>query len=208
MADEQEKGDEPNVYEQEMTEGLSKAMGDAAGLGGETLTKAFQAMYEHDHSASEILGLKPEQMEGVYGQAYRLFNNGQYEQAKNIFRLLACLDSMEPKYTLGIAACAHMEKRFCSAAALYYAVNTIDPQNPVPLYHKSDCHMQLGEYENAERDLKKTIALCGEKEEFSVIKDRSQMTLKTIEKIYAEEAAAAAEGDSEQAEEKAKSEKK
>ncbi|SCA63277.1 Uncharacterized protein SCG7086_AN_00210 [Chlamydiales bacterium SCGC AG-110-P3] len=188
MADEQEKKEGYTLDQDELGEGINKALGDSLGLGAECAGKAGEAVLLHGFGVKDLMGLEPDQMEGVYGQAYRLFNNGQYAQAKSIFRVLAHLDCMEPKYSLGIAACLHMEQKYDLAAASYYIVTQVDPENPVPLYHKADCHRELDELNNAQRDLKLTIKLCGKKPEYAIIKDRATMSLKSVEKELAKKA--------------------
>ena len=94
-----------------LTKGMQKVMDDAGGIFRDGAQALFDAVCIQNMTLKDIVGLQDEQVEGLYGQAYRLFNNGQYDQAKNLFRLLTALNFHEPKYPLGRAACLHMEKK-------------------------------------------------------------------------------------------------
>src|SRR5262245_6805048 len=67
----------------------------------------------------DAIGLDDVAMEGIYAQAYRLYNTGKYLEASQLFRILTMLNTTEPKYTLGLAACFHMVKEYKNAAQTY-----------------------------------------------------------------------------------------
>ena len=74
----------------------------------------------------DIMGLSDAMVEGIYGQAYRLYNTGKYRDASQLFRLLIMLNSTEPKYAMGFAACFHMLKEYKSAADAYALAALVD----------------------------------------------------------------------------------
>jgi len=88
-------------------------------------------------------------VEGIYGQAYRLYQTGRYNDASQLFRLLIMINSTDPKFTLGLGACMHMLKDYKAAAGIYALCAVIDPDNPLPHYHASDCFLQMNDKPSA-----------------------------------------------------------
>ena len=136
-------------------------------------------------SAKEALGLTDAMVEGIYGQAYRLYNTGKYKEAIKIFRLLLTINATEPKYAMGLAACFHMSKDYKSAVDSYSIASMIDPNSPIPLYHASDCYIKMGDPVSAIVMLETAKKRAGEKPEFKTLKDRVNMTLESLNKEVA-----------------------
>lgn len=129
------------------------------------------------------IGLSDAVVEGVYGQAYRLYNTGRYKDAIQIFRLLIMLNPTEAKYTLGLAACFHMMKEYIKAVNAYALCSVISPESPIPFYHSSDCYIQMKDPLSASVSLRLAIQKAGEKTEFQALKSRAQLMLKSLKKI-------------------------
>lgn len=128
----------------------------------------------------DAMGLKPNVMEGIYAQAYRLYNTGKYVEAVHIFRILILMNPMEPKYLLGLAACFHMLKEYKNAIQTYTMCSMMDTTSPIPHYHSSDCFIQMKDYLSAMVCLQMTIDIAGEKPEFAKIKERAQLSLDSL----------------------------
>lgn len=127
-------------------------------------------------------GITDEGMEGLYSQAYLLYNTGKYKDGLQVFRLLALLNPMESKFIMGLAACFHMMKEYRSASSTYALVTILDPQNPVPCYHNSDCYIQMGDKISAMTALEMAVKRAGDKPEFSALKQRAIITLDALKK--------------------------
>lgn len=130
----------------------------------------------------ELLGLNDSMIEGIYGQAYRLYNTGKYREAGQLFRLLVMLSSTEAKYVMGLAACLHMIKDFKGAVEAYMLCSVIDHESPIPHYHASDCYLQMKDRMSAIISLELATRCCGDKPEFKTLKDRAQMTIASLKK--------------------------
>jgi type III secretion system low calcium response chaperone LcrH/SycD len=133
----------------------------------------------------DALGLTDAMVEGIYGQAYRLYNTGKYRDASQLFRLLIMLNTTEPKYVMGLAACFHMLKEYKTAVASYSMVSVIDPQSPIPYYHSSDCYMQMGDPVSALVALEMAVKRSGDKPEFRALKERAALTIDSLKKDIA-----------------------
>jgi type III secretion system low calcium response chaperone LcrH/SycD len=128
----------------------------------------------------DMLGLSDAMVEGIYGQAFRLYNTGKYKDASQLFRLLIMLNSTESKFAMGLAACFHMLKEYKNAVATYAICGVIDPANPIPHYHASDCYLHLQDPVSAQIALEMAIKRAGDKPEYQTLKDRAQLTLESL----------------------------
>lgn len=145
------------------------------------IEKLVTDVYEKGMLPKDAMGLSNEMIESMYNFAYRLYNTGKYEQASQIFRLLIMLNPVESRFMMGLAASYHMRKDYFNAATCYTICSILDPRDPLPHYHVSDCYIESGNLELARRELEVCI-LCAEKfPVFAAIKDRAQMTMQALE---------------------------
>lgn len=174
-------------------QGMKKAVEQTAQSIGQKRGEAFSQMtnkaLQKGSSIKDILGVSDASVESVYGQAYLLYNTGRYRDAAEIFRLLIMLNSTEPKYLMGLAACYHMLKEYLSAASTYNLVSIIDPNNPIPYFHASDCYIHTGDKTTAAVMLEMAIKRAGEKAEFSTLLQRAKITLEALKKDISQGAA-------------------
>ena len=92
------------------------------------------------------------------------------------------INSTDPKYAMGLAACFHMMKDYKAALDAYTIVSVIDAQSPVSFYHSSDCFMQIGDPASALIALEMAIKRAGDKPEFKTLKDRAALTAESLKK--------------------------
>lgn len=165
-------------------EEIKKAVDQVTGLENYQgpMKDAVQRATRKGASPKDALGLTDAMVEGVYGQAYRLYNTGKYKEAIQVFRLLMMINSTEPKYAMGLAACFHMSKDYKTAVNTYSIVGIIDPENPISFYHASDCFMQMGDPVSALVSLEMAIKRAGDKPEFKTLKDRATLTVESLKK--------------------------
>lgn len=128
----------------------------------------------------DAMGLSDQMVEGIYAQAYQLYNTGKYKEASQLFRLLIMLNGAESKYSLGLAACYHMAKDYDAAVTVYTTCGMLDPNNPIPHYHASDCYLQMNDKVSAMIALEMAVKRSGSKPEFTQLKDRALMTIESL----------------------------
>ncbi len=128
------------------------------------------------------LGMSDAMVEGVYGQAYRLYNTGKYKEASELFRLLIMMDSTQAKYTMGLAACFHMMKEYQAAVSTYTLCGVMDPESPVPFYHASDCYLEMKDITSSIVALEMAVKRAGIKGEYQALKDRALLTIESLKK--------------------------
>ncbi len=130
----------------------------------------------------EVTKMDPQYLEGLYAQAYHLYNTGNFADAIPIFRMLILLNSMEFKYVLGLAACHHLLKEYENAIKIYTVCSVLDPNDPLPYYHSSDCFIQLQDFFSALVALEMTLKKVGDRKEFAQIKERALLSLEGIKR--------------------------
>ncbi len=139
-------------------------------------------MFKQGMSPKDAMGVNNAILENIYAQAYRLYNTGKYVEASHLFRILIMMNALESKYLLGLAACFHMLKEYMNAVQTYTMCVAIDPENPIPHYHSSDCFIQMKDYLSAMVCLELVIKSAGNKPEFLKMKERAQLSLESLKK--------------------------
>lgn len=140
-----------------------------------------QKAFHGNISLKTLACISDEKEEAIYGQAYLLYNTGRYREAADIFRVLITLNSTEPKYMVGLAACFHMLKEYEAAISTYTICSFLDPQNPVPHFHLSDCFIELKDPLSAKAALLEAIQKAGDQPQFKTLKERSEIMLRGLE---------------------------
>jgi type III secretion system low calcium response chaperone LcrH/SycD len=175
----EEKG---KISDIKIYETMAKITEDAAPEIQKGVESFLDSVLKKGMSPKDALGLKDEMLEGLYAQAYHLFNNGKYKDATTIFRLLILLDALEAKYSMGLAACLHMMKEYAGAAQVYAMAGVLDMANPLPYYHASDCWIKLGDTEAALNSLEMVILRSQDIPQFKTLQDRCTMTMEGLKK--------------------------
>lgn len=147
---------------------------------GKKMEAAAENVMQKGILPKDAMGMDDQMLEGIYGQAYRLYNTGKYAEAGQIFRLLIMANSMEPKYTMGLSASFHMLKEYQYAVDGYTLCSIIDPDNPIPQYHAADCYIHLGDKMSAAAALKMAIKRAGERPEFHTLVDRAKLMIESL----------------------------
>ena len=177
MADKkkQTKTKQPNLRfsEQEMKQMLKDQPEKAIGI-------MSKNMLDHGVSPSETLKIPDEIMEGLYAEAYNLYNQGKYQDATYLFKFLVMMKGREYKYVLGLAATMHMKKEWVTAATMYEMASLLDRNNPVPLYHASDCYINAEMLPKAIEALERAIECSDITKEYQILKKRAELTLKNL----------------------------
>lgn len=170
-----------------MKEGMTGITDEAREYMEENFFDIAASALKKDLSIKTLAGVTDAKEEAIYGQAYLMYNTGKYKEASEIFRILITINSMEPKYLMGLAACMHMQKEYMAAASLYTMCGFIDPKSPVAPFHASDCYIELEDTLSAITALELAITLAGDREEYKALKEKSEVTLAGLKVKAAEE---------------------
>lgn len=146
------------------------------------LDRMRKDIFEKNMLPKDAIGIPENVMEGIYAQAYRLYNSGVYHDAAQLFRLLVMLNALEPKYVLGLAACHHLLAQYDNALMTYSIVASLSPKDPMPNYHASDCYLRLGMKELALEQLQAALSKCGDDTHNTTLKNRIIVTIGALVK--------------------------
>lgn len=163
---------------------VGASVADQAGGASENV---LQNLLKKGFVPQTAFGLSDAMLEGMYGQAYRLYNSGKYSQAAETFKFLVMINSTEPKYMMGLAASYHMLKMYDAAIQSYMMCGIIDPDSPIPHYHASDCHIQAKDPVSAIVALEMAVKRSGVKPEYQALKDRALLTIESLKKEMGKE---------------------
>lgn len=104
----------------------------------------------------ETLRLPPQEMDRLYKEAYRAYQAEDYEASSTLFRRLVLLNPFDPSYWMGLAASLQLLSSFEEALRAYALVALLDPENPSPHLHASECYHDLGD----EKEMRKALKLA------------------------------------------------
>jgi secretion system chaperone SscA len=100
--------------------------------------------YGNARTMRDFTELTPESMEVIYKLAYNFYNAGKYDEAEQIFRLLANLDHFERKYWKGLGASREGLQKFEDALQVYGYLGMMDIHDPYPALQAAKCFIALG----------------------------------------------------------------
>jgi type III secretion system low calcium response chaperone LcrH/SycD len=106
--------------------------------------------------------LSPDSLSLLYANAYELYRNGKYDDAKCFFRFLTLVNSFERKYWMGLGASCQMLKLYPEAIECYSAAAIQDPTDPYVHLHAADCYFHSNNLEKAKEALESAIITANE----------------------------------------------
>lgn len=122
----------------------------------ELLQQAIQEITQH-LDANEKLKEKnfsQEDLDVLYSLAYRLYQSGDYGQAKTVFHQLVLLEPLIQKYWLGLGVCLQLEKKYEEALKTWGMASVLDGYDPTPHFHAAECNFALGDLDQTWKTLK------------------------------------------------------
>ena len=167
--------------EEEMYQALNETVERDAPKIRDGLSHLASNIFRNEMKPQDALGVGEKKAEQLYAQAYQLYNMGKFKQARSLFGALLLLDPFDVRYLFGQAASSHLLKEYETAAELYMKCGLFEEENPVPYFHASDCYLQMKEERSAIAALNLAIKRAGESEQYAVLKERAEQTLKTLQ---------------------------
>jgi tetratricopeptide (TPR) repeat protein len=137
----------------------------------------------------DYTALTPESMEVIYSLAYNQYNAGKYEDSEKVFRLLATLDHLEPKYWKGLAAAREALGQHDPALQAYGYLGMMNVNDPYPAFKAAQCFLHLERPKEAESALIAAVFNSADKPEHAELHEQAKGLLEIIRKSAAPEAA-------------------
>lgn len=151
------------------------------GISDEDLAQISVDFLENHKTMRELQGLTEEEMEAIYHVAFNTYSNGGYEQAYKMFRFLCFFDHLEPKYWLGLGGCRQMLKQYPDAVEAYTFAMLLDSDDPHPPLYAADCHIALGNREEAISGLTAALEWAGKKPEYQAVRNRATNLMEILQ---------------------------
>ncbi len=117
---------------------------------------------EKGMTLKEATGISDDALEEIYGLAHSYYELGKYKESVSLFQFLAGASPTTYKYLLGLGASFHQMGLYRDAAYGFCMAFQADPQNPISLYHATDCLLKLGLGEEAKSLSEIAIEVCEE----------------------------------------------
>lgn len=130
--------------------------------------------------AGEAMKLSKEFLEFVYAHAGNMFNAGKYEDAAQIYRFLRIYSPSDNRFAMALAACLHRQKKYKEAVDMYMLTYLLDKESFVPLYHMSDCFIQMNQPGAASIILQNVLKLIEGRDDLKIIRERVLLTVESL----------------------------
>ncbi len=101
----------------------------------------------------QAFGVSGYEMEEVYHEAYRFYQEDVYLEASAAFRWLVLLNPFVDKYWKGLAASLQLLGKYEKALHAYAMAALLDSDNPYPHFHAYECYEDMHNPEDAEKAL-------------------------------------------------------
>ena len=111
----------------------------------ETFQKAFE--------------VSEQEMDGLYQEAYFLYQKKEFKKAAHVFRALIILNPFRPHYWLGLGGSLQLLKDYEKALQAYGVLVFLSPEDPAPHLHAYECYQALGIPEEAQKALEEAQSL-------------------------------------------------
>ncbi len=124
-----------------------------------------------------LLGYSEDVMMAQYKKAYDLFQNAEYKDAAACFTYLTTMNPYQYTYWMGLGISKQSENHYEEALVSYTAAEAIEPENPIPLLHLSQCYYALQLNDLAIESLERAIKTAGDKPEHAQARQKAQVIL-------------------------------
>jgi type III secretion system low calcium response chaperone LcrH/SycD len=130
----------------------------------------------------ELAGLTEDEMEAIYGVAWRAYEQGEYDDAERTFRVLCLYDHLADRYWLGLGACRQARHDFEGAIQAYSALAEIGSRTPLAPLRAAECYIALGMVEEAASALDAALERADEGDAAAVLQ-RVRLLLTALRKL-------------------------
>lgn len=148
--------------------------------------EVLHKIFDEGMRLKEALNITDQTMEYLYSRGYQLYTIGKYKDASRLFHMLYLLNAADLRYSMGIAACHHMQKEYLLAAEWYFLCAALDETSPLPYYHISDCFFKMDNKVGALIILKMMQLRLTDDPKYKVIKERSARMIEALNQELSE----------------------
>lgn len=149
--------------------------------------KLLIKIFEKGMSPKEAMKISDEEIAQIYSFAYHKFSTGNYEDARELFKMLFSLEPFNSEFATALGVCHHKLKKYEYALQCYMLNATLAPTDPVALFYAYDCYLNLKDDISAGIMLCNVVARAGDQPAYAHIKKDAQMRLDLLQQKILEE---------------------
>lgn len=161
---------------QELLEDASAHLGDAEDFVLEVLRHLSK---DSGVPAKKALDIAQEDVEQIYAAAAKLYENGSYSNAYNLFRLLVMIDHFDERFIFSMAACMQVQGQYFQAATSYLFAASLEPGYPWSYFHAAECYLKLEDPGSALVCLE-LCSKASKEERFKLLAERASLSAEKI----------------------------
>lgn len=111
--------------------------------------------------AKNNLQLQKQGLGAMYAIGFKLYENGKYKEAVDVFRVLTVLDKEQKKHWLGLGASYQQLKDYDRALQSYAYAALLDERDPFVHFHAAECFLSQKKLKEGVHvlNIAKTVAL-------------------------------------------------
>lgn len=145
------------------------------------IAKLCVKIFEQGMKPKDAMGISDEEISQIYSFAYHQFTSGNYDDARELFKLLLTIDPQNSSYATCLGVCHHHLKDYEFALHAYMLAAALASQDPLPLFYAYDCFNNLKNEPAALMMLSNVIARAGDNKLYETIKQNAQTLLERLE---------------------------
>jgi secretion system chaperone SscA len=142
--------------------------------------ETLQAFLQQGGTLQALWEIPAITLEHLYGYAYQLFNNQQYERATHYFSLLCHLSHWQYEYWLALGLCQQRLGQHAQALHCFIQAGRLRLTDPHAPYLAGISYELLGLYAQAKKAFTTAGACCGTQPEYVALKQQSLQQLTTL----------------------------
>jgi len=108
--------------------------------------KAFQQFLRE---APKVSPMSDREAEDVYALGFSLYGAGSFEEASDVFRILAAQRPLQYQHWFALASSLQESKNYERALDAWAMAAVLDENAPYPHFHAAECAFSLGQIEEA-----------------------------------------------------------
>lgn len=150
----------------------------------EQLKGLLEFFSSEDADISALSNFPEDIVEGMYSFAYGYYEQGRYEEAELLFRILVSVRMKSSLYWKGLGATLQMRKKYSEAIEAYSwsALQDEKFKDPYPHFHAAECLYTLGEVSRGLQALQSAKAIAAKVGNYSGLLTQIDLLQKTWKK--------------------------
>jgi type III secretion system low calcium response chaperone LcrH/SycD len=143
--------------------------------------KLLVKIFEQGISPKEAMKVTDREIAEIYSFAYHKFSSEQYEEAKELFKMLLTLEPGNAEFATALGVCYHRLKDYNNALTCYMLNTILAPEDPIALFYAYDCLINLKDEASAAMMLSNVIARAGDQKKYEKIKEDAKKIYERLE---------------------------